>query len=139
MNNIKKRKIRFFEYKMRPIWKSVSKNLKTIKRFWKIKKMFVYAEINPRTMGWENFLSEMTETFGKSHGNNNWKCGSCPMETDDGTEWKRNINLRRFPTKPEDIRVKLDGNKLVLSGKNVHLTGFIRTWTVQMSLVHLTD
>ena len=101
--------------------------------------MFVHAEINPQSMGWENFMTEMAETFGKSHGNNNWKCGSRPMETDDGTEWKRNINLRRFPTKPEDLHVKLDGNKLVLSGKNVHLAGSIHTWTVRMSPVHLTD
>ena len=79
--------------------------------------MFVHAEMNPQTMGWENFMTEMAETFGKSHGKNGWRCGSRPMETDDGTEWNRNVNLRRFPTKPEDLHVKLDGNKLVLSGK----------------------
>ena len=102
--------------------------------------MFVHAEIDPRTMGWdprtdpridprtmgwENFMTEMVETFGKSHGNNRWRCGSRPMETDDGTEWNRSVNLKRFPTKPEDLHVKLDGNKLVLSGNNVHLSAFI--------------
>merc|ERR1711976_38926 len=94
------------------------KKIKNHKTFLKSKKMFVHAEINPQSMGWENFMSEMAETFGKSHGNNNWRCGSRSMETDDGTEWKRNVNLRRFPTKPEDLHVKLDGNKLVLSGKS---------------------
>ena len=84
--------------------------------------MFVHAEIDPRTMGWENFMTEMAETFGKSHGNNRWRCGSRPMETDDGTEWNRSVNLKRLPTKPEDLHVKLDGNKLVLSGKNAHLS-----------------
>ena len=101
--------------------------------------MFVHAEINPQTMGWENFMTEMAETFGKSHGKNGWRGCSRPMETDDGTEWNRNVNLRRFPTKPEDLHVKLDGNKLVLSGKNVHLAGSIHTWTVRMSSVQLTD
>ena len=92
--------------------------LKNYKKFFKPKKskMFVHAEINPQTMGWENFMTEMAETFGKSHGKNGWRCGSRPMETDDGTEWNRNVNLRRFPTKPEALHVKLDGNKLVLSG-----------------------
>ena len=84
--------------------------------------MFVHAEIDPRTMGWENFMTEMAETFGKSHGNNRWRCGSRPMETDDGTEWNRSVNLKRFPTKPEDLHVKLDGNKLVLSGNNAHMS-----------------
>merc|ERR1739848_614066 len=36
----------------------------------------------------------------------------------DETEWKRCINLKRFPTKPEDLHVKLDRNKIVLSGKS---------------------
>merc|ERR1719312_2333798 len=94
--------------------------LKNNKKFFKPKKvkMFVHAEINPQTMGWENFMTEMAETFGKSHGKNGWRGCSRPMETDDGTEWNRNVNLRRFPTKPEDLHVKLDGNKLVLSGKS---------------------
>merc|ERR1712131_217230 len=90
-------------------------------KVFKKSKMFVHAEIDPRTMGWENFMTEMVETFGKSHGNNRWRCGSRPMETGDGTEWNRSVNLKRFPTKPEDLHVKLDGNKLVLSGKNAHL------------------
>ena len=99
---------------------------------WKKYKMFVHAEINPQTMGWENFMTEMAETFGKSHGKNGWRCGSRPMETDDGTEWNRNVNLRRFPTKPEDLHVKLDGNKLVLSGKTQRLKPSMvhKVWTI---------
>ena len=68
---------------------------------------------------WENFIIEMIESIGKSHGKNGNQYSSHPMETGDGAEWKQNVNLRCYPTKPEDLHVKLDGNKLVLSGKNM--------------------
>jgi len=79
--------------------------------------MFVQAEIPQVRL--ESFMNEMANAFGDG---NNWRC-SRPMETSNcndgnGMKWKRNINLKRYPTKPEELHVKLDGNKLVLSGKS---------------------
>merc|ERR1712018_664467 len=85
--------------------------LKVSKRDSKYSKMFMHADISPMV---ENFMSEMMSQCQRSTG------GRTGVNTDntDETEWKRCINLKRFPTKPEDLHVKLDGNKVVLSGKS---------------------
>merc|ERR1712035_303636 len=100
---------------------------KNHKKFLKSKKykMFVHAEINPQTMGWENFMTEMAETFGKSHDKNGWRCGSRPMETDNGTEWNQ-CGFKVFSThvwtkeievpeniKPETIKAKMSAENIL--------------------------
>ena len=34
------------------------------------------------------------------------------------TGWNRSLDLRNYPTKPEDLEIKVDGENLVVSGKS---------------------
>ena len=48
-------------------------------------------------------------------GCNQWTTSNCAV---DKTTWTMNVNLRKYPTKPEDLNVKEENGNLILSGKS---------------------
>ena len=54
----------------------------------------------------ENMFEDMDPTFFNT------------IKTMSTMEWNRTMDLRNFPTKPEDLKIKIDGDSLVVSGKS---------------------